>query len=180
MTEVQGFDDFYRDRRDHVARTLALTIGDEQLAFDAADEAMSRAYERWEDVGGYTNPEGWVYRTGLNWARSLLRRRRRGAVKDLLVASSDRTEDRTVDQDLVAALDRLPDKQRAVVVLRYYRDWSTEQTAEALGIAPGTVKSRLKRALGRLQHELTPTDTPTAPSTSAMRSLGSTSEGSIQ
>jgi RNA polymerase sigma-70 factor (ECF subfamily) len=49
-----------------------------------------------------------------------------------------------------AALDRLAVDQRAVVVLRYYLDWSEARTAAALGIAPGTVKSRLSRALDRL------------------------------
>ncbi len=175
MTDVVSFDDFYQGCRDQVARTLALTLGDEELAFDAADEAMSRALERWAEVRTYANPEGWVYRTGLNWARSWLRRRRRGAVKDLLVASPDRTVDRTVDTDLVAALDRLPDKQRSVVVLRFYRDWTTEQTAEALDIAPGTVKSRLNRALTRLQHELGVVD-EVIPSSAPP--LGSNPEGS--
>ncbi|MEM9135655.1 MAG: sigma-70 family RNA polymerase sigma factor [Actinomycetota bacterium] len=179
MTDLDSFDAFYRSRRDQVARSLALTLGDEELAFDAADEAMSRALERWAEIRDYANPEGWVYRTGLNWARSWLRRRRRGAVKDRLVATSDRTEDRPVDHDLLDALDRLPDKQRAVVVLRFYRDWTVEQTAEALDIAPGTVKSRLNRALARLHHELGAVEGASPSSRSSSRPpLGSPSEGS--
>ncbi|MEL7156895.1 MAG: SigE family RNA polymerase sigma factor [Actinomycetota bacterium] len=152
------FDHFYQTHRDEVARTLALTLGDDALGYEAADEAMSRAYERWGSVGAYANPEGWVYRTGLNWARSWLRRRRVGAAKtDLLAARSrsDQTDDQPGDADLAAAIARLPHRQRAVVVLRYYRDWSVEQTADALAIAPGTVKSRLSRALTALEQELT-------------------------
>ena len=48
----------------------------------------------------------------------------------------------------------LPLDQRSVVVLRYYLDWSTEEMAEAMGVAPGTVKSRLHRALRRLERAL--------------------------
>jgi len=148
------FDGFYRVHRDQIARTLALTLGDEALGFEAADEAMARAYERWDEVSDYANAEGWVYRTGLNWARSWLRRRKRAADKAPLVADAGEVADREVDVDLAVALTKLTDDQRAVVVLRFYNDWSVEATAAALGIAPGTVKSRLSRALATLSDEL--------------------------
>ncbi len=155
VATTMSFDDFYRTHRDSVARTLALTLGDDALGYEAADEAMARAYERWSSVAGYGNPEGWVYRTGLNWARSWLRRRKRGAAKDPLVATPHRIDDRPVDTDLARAVTRLSDDHRAVVVLRFFRDWSVEETAAALGIAPGTVKSRLSRALQKLEADLT-------------------------
>lgn len=168
---VGSFDNFYQAERDNVAKTLSLILGDDELGHEAADEAMSRAYERWSTVSTYGNPEGWVYRTGLNWARSWLRRRKLGATKDVLVAVDGRVVDQQPNTDVAAAIAQLPHKYRAVVVLRYYRDWSVEQTAEALDIAPGTVKSRLSRALEKLEHELaedptgspsqTPTDSPT-------------------
>ncbi len=55
------------------------------------------------------------------------------------------------DPRLAQALAALDPKHRSVVVLRYLLDWSVEQTAEALDIAPGTVKSRLHRALAQLE-----------------------------
>ena len=152
------FEDFYRIHRDSVARTLALTLGDGELGFEAADEAMARAYERWGQVQVYANPEGWVYRVGFNWARSWLRRRKRGAAKDPLVASPEWWVDRPIDTDLAAAIAELSDDHRAVVVLRFYREWSVEETADALDVAPGTVKSRLSRALDQLQAALTDRD----------------------
>ncbi|MCU0274525.1 MAG: hypothetical protein MUE34_14950 [Acidimicrobiales bacterium] len=104
---------------------------------------------RWGTVSGYDEPAAWVYRVGLNWARSRWRRVRRevlvGAVAERLTADLSPDEVR-----MQAALDRLAVDQRAVVVLRYYLDWSEARTAAALGIAPGTVKSRLSRALDRL------------------------------
>ena len=71
------FDVFYRSARDSVARALVLTLGNQELGVEAADEAMTRAYQRWIQVHSYENPEGWVYRVGLNWARSIWRKRRR-------------------------------------------------------------------------------------------------------
>ncbi|MFT7599071.1 MAG: RNA polymerase sigma factor (sigma-70 family) [Acidimicrobiales bacterium] len=150
-----AFELFYAQHRDSVGRMISLTLNDDSLGFEAADEAMARAYERWTTVAGYTNPEGWVYRTGLNWARSFLRRRKRGKTKDRLTALPSSIESRPADADLRRALATLNDDQRAVVVLRFYRDWTVEQTAEALGIAPGTVKSRLSRALQQLNSQLT-------------------------
>ena len=132
-----------------MARALALTLGDTGLGVEATDEAMTRAYQRWSQVSAYDNPAGWVYRVGLNWARS----RRRKWVREVFRSESPDREAPPapeVDPALDEALAALPVEQRSVVVLRYLLDWSEFQTAEALEIAPGTVKSRLSRALDRL------------------------------
>lgn len=154
-----GFSAFYAEHHDSVARALALTLGDAELGAEAADEAMTRAYQRWATVQSYRNPPGWVYRVGLNWARSFLRKRRRAT-------SSPHLDDSPIDDPaprdpyLAAALAALDAKHRSVVVLRYYLDWSVEQTADALQIAPGTVKSRLHRALSQLEIALAEEETP--------------------
>ncbi len=149
-----GFEVFYEANRDAIGRSLALTLGDTALGFEAADEAMARAYERWDKIHDGSNPSGWVYRTGLNWARSWLRRRRRSNEKAPLLARADVLDERPVDIDLAEALQTLSYEHRAVVVLRYFFDWSIDQTAEALAISPGTVKSRLSRALQQLNASL--------------------------
>lgn len=140
---------FFADEFRSIAAALALTLRDDQLASDAAAEAMARAYQRWNDVGRYTNPAGWVYRVGLNWARS----RRRKLIREVFGSESpDHPAPSTPDADptLGRALAELPIEQRSVIVCRYLLDWSEFQTAEALDIAPGTVKSRLSRGLERL------------------------------
>ena len=147
----RSFEDFYRASRESIARALALTLGSVDLGTEAADEGLTRAYQRWDRISGYENVEGWVYRVGLNWARSLWRKRRR-EVGD--VFGEPAGEDTIVDVDLEAALERLDIRFRAVVVLRLYLDWSVEQTAAALAISPGTVKSRMSRALDRLESDL--------------------------
>ncbi len=150
-SEGQPFAEFYRSARDPVARALALTLGSTSLALDAVDEAMTRAYQRWDRVARYASPEGWVYRVALNYARSAWRKRRR-EVHDVYEAGA--SSDTPIDVDVERAIAGPEPSFRAVVVLRLYLDWSVETTAGALGIRPGTVKSRLSRALDRLEAEL--------------------------
>src|SRR5438128_2155222 len=71
------FEDFYATARPSIARALALALGDVDLATEATDEALARAYERWPLVSRLDRPEGWVYRVAMNWALSVLRRRHR-------------------------------------------------------------------------------------------------------
>jgi len=138
------FADFYREGRDRIARALTLTLGDQDLAVEAVDEAMARAYQRWTRVGTLENPGGWVYRVALNWSCSVLRRRRR--------APRPRTERDPTDigpisePTVLRALAELDVRQRAVVVCRHLLGWSEEETAIALSTPVGTVKSRLHRA----------------------------------
>ena len=149
---IADFDDFYRSRRDRIARALALTLGDAHLGAEAADEAMTRAYQRWSHVGGYDDPGAWVYRVGLNWATSFLRRRNR-APKPLFEAGP--TDIGPLSEPTVLhALADLPVTQRAVVICRFYLGLNEAETAAALHVRPGTVKSRLHRALAHLRTRL--------------------------
>lgn len=151
VREPDGFDLFYRTHADTLRQGLCLALGDVELGTEAADEAMARACERWSDVSGYANPTGWAYRVGLNWARSRQRRHRwrdRRPVPDVPVPAVPG------DPDLTVALGRLGVDQRAVVVCRYLLDWSVDDTAAALDIPIGTVKSRLARALDHLARHL--------------------------
>ncbi|MDG2114641.1 MAG: sigma-70 family RNA polymerase sigma factor [Actinomycetota bacterium] len=136
-----------------MSQALVLAVGDEQLGVEAAAEGFSRAFERWDSVSRYGNPRGWVYRVGLNWARSWLRRRKtERARQERLRAGS---VDRLPDPDLERALATLTPAQRDVVIMRFFLDLSVIETADSLGVAPGTVKSRLSRALAHLNHQLT-------------------------
>jgi RNA polymerase sigma-70 factor (ECF subfamily) len=147
----QRFEDFYKAYRPQLARALVLALGDRGLGIEAADEAMVRTYQRWRTVRTYRNPRGWVYRVGINWGRSRLRRRRRERHETESGAQPPVSEP---DVEMRQVLEGLPLEQRSVVVFRYYLGFSTEETAEALGIKQGTVKSRLSRALKRLSDSL--------------------------
>lgn len=150
-----AFVGFYGRYHDRVYEALALTLRDPELAADCVQEAMIRAYRRWPSLDPDRNPAGWLYRVGLNVARSRWRRLRRELLRGRV---EDRPDPDAVivsrDPELDRALRRLPTGQRAVIVLRFLEDWSVDEVAEALGVAAGTVKSRQHRALDRLRQEL--------------------------
>ncbi len=149
-----AFEEFCSESYGPVAHALGWALGSKDLGSEAADEAFARAFERWPKVQGMKNPAGWVYRVGLNWGRRKLWRR--GREIELLSSRRPPTdyEDSFSDPDLAAAVGELPMKLRAVVVARMILDYSEADTAAALEISPGTVKSRLHRGLANLREKL--------------------------
>jgi RNA polymerase sigma-70 factor (sigma-E family) len=139
-------------------RLAYLLVSDPDQAEDVVSEAFAKVYVRWRkgevrDVGAY------LRRAVANEANSRLRRR----YLERRVASERSGDDRGVrlvddaaaDRDEVwQGIQRLPAKQRAAVVLRYYEDLSEAETAEILGCSVGTVKSNTSRGLARLQELL--------------------------
>ena len=149
------FSHFYADNIDGLTRALTATLGDPQIAQEAAQEAMARACERWRKIGEYDNPTGWCYRVGLNWATSRWRKRRREVLDFSEVRHTARPDvPLSLDDGLERALLRLPIDQRAVIVLRLVQDLSISEVADALNIAEGTVQSRYSRGLTRLRRDL--------------------------
>ena len=142
------FDTFFSRNYTEVVRALTLALGDVEFGRDAASEGFTKALQRWSSVSQYSNPTGWVYRVGLNWAHSRWRKSRRERTGLMIDAAAPVVAGS--DTSLVAALQQLSFEHRSVVVGRYYFDWSEAQLASALDIAPGTVKSRLSRALTQL------------------------------
>ncbi len=153
--EFGDFDDFFRAHHPAVVRSLSLALGNDQLGRDAASEGFAKALQRWGRVSQFDNPQGWVYRVGLNWGRSRWRRTRR-EVSDQVTSDARRSmvDPEPHDPRLVPAVRGLSVEHRSVIIARFYLDWSEQQIADALGIRPGTVKSRLSRALERLAAEL--------------------------
>ncbi len=147
-----GYADFYRRHQDQVLRALVVTLGDAELARDATQEAMARAWRRWDEVASYANPGGWLYRVGLNWARSRLRRLAREVLGRARTDAQPAPE--VADPAVLAAIAELSEEHRAVLVLRFYLDWSIEDVAVALDIPEGTVKSRQHWALRHLRERL--------------------------
>lgn len=146
------FPDFYRVNHQPIFRALASTLRDAELAREATDEAMTRAFQRWGSVSEYSNPPGWVYRVGLNWARSRLRKQTRETLEE--APPEVGVHQPLPDPDVDAALRDLPVDARALVVLRHLMDWSYEEIAASLGIPVGTAKSRLHRTMADLRSRL--------------------------
>jgi RNA polymerase sigma-70 factor (ECF subfamily) len=155
---------FCRAIRDRLVGSLTLYCGDRAVAEELAQEALVRAWERWDRVGAMASPEAWTYRTAFNLASSWGRRRsaerranRRSVPLDDLAASPDSA---TVEA-VRAAVAALPPRQRAAVVCRFYLAMTVAETAETLGCAEGTVKSATHQALAALKASGLVDDEPT-------------------
>jgi RNA polymerase sigma factor (sigma-70 family) len=155
------FAEFYRGARDECLRAVLVSVGDRDMAQELVDEAFARACASWRKVSEHPAPAAWVVRTALNENISRWRRRRRevavpdpGKFADL--AGADAADGSAVDPRIMAALMRLPARQRQVVALRMFLDLDTDRTAEVLGVAPSTVKAHLARAIGALRDDLVP------------------------
>jgi RNA polymerase sigma-70 factor (sigma-E family) len=153
-----GFAEFYVATRDDCLRAVLASVGDRQAAEDLVAEAFARAWARWRTVSRHPAPAAWVVRTALNTRVSLWRRLRREVPlpETAPAAADDGGLDSAVDRELMAVLLRLPARQRQVVALRLFLDMDTAQTAETLGIAPGTVTAHLARAIATLREEFSP------------------------
>lgn len=148
-------------------RLAYLLTGDPDQADDIVSEAMAKVWVQWrkgrvQDVGPY------LRRAVANQANSKLRRRyleRREAGRRTGDERGVRmVDDQAAEHDTVwRAIQQLPDRQRQVVVLRYYEDLSEAATAEVLGISAGTVKSSLSRGLARLEQLLADESTGRSP-----------------
>jgi RNA polymerase sigma factor (sigma-70 family) len=151
------FASFYRDTRDGCLRAVLATVGDRQLAEELVADAFAKAWVAWPKVRRHPAPPAWIVRTALNSGVSRWRKHRH----ELALADHDTavTAPVSMDHALVAALQQLPKRQREVVALRVFLDMDTESTAEALGIAAGTVTAHLSRAVATLRLQLAPPDT---------------------
>lgn len=149
------FEQFYAAAEGRVYRALAVTLADPDLAREATDEAMARAFGAWSTVATFGNPSGWVFRVGLNWATSWRRRLRRERPMSSGTPTATVAPPDAEAAMATAALRRLPVEQRAVVVCRVLFGLTTLETAHTLRIPAGTVRSRLSRAIAALRADLT-------------------------
>jgi len=160
-TQRPDFAEFYREAKDQCLFAVMVSVGDRDTAQDLVAEAFARAWASWPAVSGHPAPAAWVVRTALNAGVSRWRRRRREVPVPDLALVADRPAAREpagdgVDPRIMAALLRLPARQRQVVALRLFLDLDTGRTAQVLGIAPGTVQAHLGRAIAALRDDLIP------------------------
>lgn len=146
--------------------SLALYVADPLLAEELAQEAMLRAFRRWERVAVLDSPEGWVWRVAVNLANSHFRRRRvaRRARRRLQAgqANGHVGPDVAWQVSIQQAVAGLPDRQREAVILRYFHDLPVGDTAAAMGISEDAVRSLTKRGVAALRAEFAPDTTENA------------------
>jgi RNA polymerase sigma-70 factor, ECF subfamily len=148
VTVHPGFRALYEREFPRVYRAVYLLAGDRQLAEDASQEAFARALSRWRRLASHPAPAAWVTTTALNVARRQLRRRPTVPLGEQVV---DGGEDRIA---MIEAIRELPPRQQEAVALHYLLDLTVADTAAAMGIDEGTVKTHLSRAREALAHAL--------------------------
>jgi RNA polymerase sigma-70 factor (sigma-E family) len=138
-------------------RLAVVMLGDRAAAEDVVQEAFCALYRRWDHLADAGKALAYVRSSILNGCRSELRRRirsERRPAPDLGAAWGPSAEVMALigeeHREVLAALRRLPRRQREALVLRFYLDLPEPEIAAAMGVAQGTVKSTTSRALGAL------------------------------
>ncbi len=181
--DLDAFEQFFERHRTLIYRTAYGLTGDHGAAEEILQDTFVRAYRHRASLRPDVSPVPWLHRVALNLCYSRLGRRRlqAGPIGAAEIATlcdrsvepaewAEREELRQAVRDGIAAL---PPKHQSVVVLYYLHGLSLQETAAALGIRLGTVKSRLHYALETLRVRLEPGGQP-------VESLGSTSPATVQ
>ena len=158
MSTDEDFVEFVSARWARLYRTACVLTLDPATAEDVLQIAMEKTYLRWHRVRRMDDPAAYVRKVMVNVAISSRQRpwRRVESPRDVLPERPLPGAERGVEEHaalwpLVCAL---PERQRAVVVLRYYEDLTERETAEVLGCSVGTVKSQAHKAIGALRRGL--------------------------
>ncbi|MFJ4920625.1 SigE family RNA polymerase sigma factor [Streptomyces sp. NPDC088725] len=154
-----SFSCYVRARGPVLLRTARSLTANPSDAEDLLQTALTKTYVAWDRIEDHRALDGYVRRALVNTRTSQWRKRK---VDEFVceelpeppgVPEPDPAERQVLHDAMWRAVMRLPDRQRAMVVLRYYEDLSEVQTAEVLGVSIGTVKSAVSRALGKLRED---------------------------
>ncbi|HEX3813250.1 MAG TPA: SigE family RNA polymerase sigma factor [Mycobacteriales bacterium] len=150
------FDEFVAARQQAFLRYATVLTGNPDLAQDIVQDVLIRVHSRWRQVESYDHPENYVRKAIVN---AYVSWRRQWSVRNLVPFGSP--PDRAAPEppgsepsELWRRMSRLPRRQRAVVVLRYYEGFSDTEIAELLGCSAGTVRSHMSKALAKLRADL--------------------------
>jgi len=149
IAEGETFDEFFAERFAPLSRLAYLLTGSSSTADELAQDACEQVFRRWSDI---THPRTYARMAVVNAARSWGRHR---TVVERTPGDVPRSSE--LDADAVAVrevLEQLPERQREVLVLRFYADMKIDDIATDLDTPVGTVKSLIHRGLARLQEEL--------------------------
>ncbi len=154
-----SFSSYVRARGPVLLRTARSLTSNPCDAEDLLQTALAKTYLAWERIEDHRALDGYVRRALVNTRTSQWRKRRvdEFSCDDLpereTAPAPDPAEQQVLRDAMWRAVRKLPERQRAMVVLRYYEDLTEAQTAELLGVSVGTVKSAVSRALGKLRED---------------------------
>ncbi|MEU1478762.1 SigE family RNA polymerase sigma factor [Streptomyces sp. NPDC001668] len=155
-----SFASYVKARQPVLLRTARSLTANPSDAEDLLQTALTKTYVAWERIEDHRALDGYVRRALLNTRTSQWRKRKVDEFAtdeipepDPVPGGDDSAEQQALHDAMWRAIMKLPARQRAMVVLRYYEDLSEVQTAEVLGVSVGTVKSAVSRALGKLRED---------------------------
>ncbi|MBT2490444.1 SigE family RNA polymerase sigma factor [Streptomyces sp. ISL-96] len=162
-----SFSTYVRARGPVLLRTARSLTANPCDAEDLLQTALTKTYVAWDRIEDHRALDGYVRRALLNTRTSQWRKRKvdeyatdelpepasASSTATATALANDPAEQQVLRDAMWRAIMKLPDRQRAMVVLRYYEDLSEVQTAEVLGVSVGTVKSAVSRALGKLRED---------------------------
>ncbi|MGW2640192.1 SigE family RNA polymerase sigma factor [Streptomyces sp. NPDC001348] len=155
--QTLDFEDYVRTRHAMLLRCARRLVADPVDAQDLLQTALVRTFRHWDGIANKQLADAYLRRVMINartewWRSGKLRTIPTDRLPDTpLEDSTEQHADRALLLDVMKVL---PARQRNVVALRYWERMTTEETAAALGMSTGTVKSTLHRALARLREEL--------------------------
>ena len=148
-----SFDAFFAEQFPRLVRVAMLIVGSTATAEEIVQDAFIRVYRRWDQL---ENPAAFARVCVVNGCRDRIRRRTRWRDRVPLIATDAEStyEPDTGDDELVALVRSLPERQRTAIVLRYYEGLTPTEIADVLGVTPSSIKSLLHRALEHCREEL--------------------------
>lgn len=152
------YEDFVRTQLPRLLRYATMLTGEREQAADLVQDVLVKVYRRWSRISDADHPDRYVLRMTTNgylsWRRSRSARLITWAEPPDEVRPDDFAADHALREDMWQRLARLPRRQRAVVVLRYYEQLADDEIADLLGCAQATVRAHAHRALTTLRNGL--------------------------
>ncbi len=156
------FSEYVRAKRPALMRFATVLTGQPWLADDLVSDVLGRAFERWDGIAEMSHPHAYIRKMIVNehlsWGRRLQRSGPSPDLESRTTPVSDGVADHAEREAMITLLGRLPRRQRAAVVLRYYAGLSDAEVASALGCRESTVRSQISRALRSLRIDITESD----------------------
>ena len=156
---MADYENYVRAQLPRLLRYARMLTGEREQAADLVQDVLVKVYRRWSRISDADHPDRYIMRMVTNgylsWRRS--RSARLIAAGDLPdeARQDDFASDHALREDMWQRLARLPRRQRAVVVLRYYEQFADSEIADLLGCAQPTVRAHAHKALTTLRNGLT-------------------------
>lgn len=151
--EPREYERFVHAQYRPLVRSLTRLTGNRELATDAVQDALLRAYDDWRRVRSLDAPAAWVRRVAINRSRDLVRaerRRRQNEERASELLRPARDTDPALRIDIERLVGSLPERQRIAVTLHYLRGLAVRDVASAMAISESSVKIHLRRGRARL------------------------------